>query len=235
MTAQAIGLHFHKDGTLALPDVRNDLSELRVHLLDVVAVQGVAGNAVGRAPLADVGHVDGVLHVHGDGVLVIFAHKDHRQLQNGGHVQGLMEGALVGGAVAEEADHHVGPLLILQGERRAHGDGDASADDPIGAQHTDGEVGDVHGTALALAVAVLAGHQLRKHPLQVRALGDAVAVAAVSGGDVVMVGQVGAYAHCDGLLTVVGVDCCAGQIHLGQLDGLVLKRADAVHLPVEVQ
>ena len=114
-----------------------------------------------------------------------------------------MERALVGGAVAEEADGHPAGAERLGGERRAAGQRDAAADDAVGAEHPFVDVGDVHRAALALADAGRLAHQLGHHAGDVDALGDAVTVAAVGRGDEVVVGQVGADADRDGLLAGV--------------------------------
>ena len=213
----------------------HDLAHLVVDLHHVVAVQNITGDAVAHGAVRDVLAAGGLLDIQGDGVLVVLAQEDHRQVIDGRHIDGLVERALVGGAVAEE--HHGDGILVqvFLGQRGADGDGDAAAHDAVGAQHAHIHIRDMHGAALALAVAGLTSHQLGEHPAQIGALGDAVAVAAVVGNDVVVVGQVGADAHADGLLAVVGVDRRAGQVHLGQLDGLLLKFADGGHPGIQIQ
>ena len=75
---------------------------------------------------------------------VVVADEDHRQLPHGGQVDALVEQALVDGAVAEEGNHH--PVLAphVEAERRPGRDGDARADDAVGAQDAEAEIGDVH-------------------------------------------------------------------------------------------
>ena len=65
----------------------------------------------------------------------------------------------------------------------------AGADDRVGAQDPARGVGDVHRAALAAAEARRLREQLGHHAVDVRALGQAVAVAAVGGGHVVVVAQ----------------------------------------------
>ena len=78
------------------------------------------------------------------------------------------------------------PLPVhLRREPRAGDDRDAAGDDAVGAEHADAEIGDVHGAALALAVAGLPAVELGHHALEVGALGDAVAVAAMRRDDLV--------------------------------------------------
>ena len=146
-----------------------------------------------------------------------------------------MESAAVGGAVAEE--HH-GDLVVLQdqlvGESRAGGQVVAAAHDAVGAQHAHGEVSDVHGAAAALAQAFLLAVNLSHHALDIGALGDAVAVAAVSGLDHIVLAEGGADTGGDSLLTDVQVnearDLTGQEI---MLDGL-LELADGAHGLIEM-
>src|SRR6185503_6423682 len=71
-------------------------------------------------------------------------------------------------------------------QRGAGGDADATADDPVGAEDPGLHVGDVHRAALAFAVAARLAEELGHHQVDPAALGDAVAVAAVGRGDVVV-------------------------------------------------
>ena len=98
------------------------------------------------------------------GDAVVLAHEQHRQPVERGPVEPLEERPAVDRAVAEEAgDDRVGFPAQLQRLRRADGDRDAAGHDAVGAQHADGEIGDVHGAALAAAVAARAAEELRHH------------------------------------------------------------------------
>ncbi len=74
-------------------------------------------------------------------------------------------------------------LLVLHGKAAAQGDGDVGADDGVGAHVAQRRVGDVHGAALARAVAFRAAEDLREHAAGVRAARQEDAVAAVVGGE----------------------------------------------------
>jgi hypothetical protein len=100
-----------------------------------------------------------------------------------------MESALVIGAVAEETHHHAVLMLALHRERRADRDRHASAHDAIRPQVAPAHVGNVHGAAASAAIARLLAEKLRKHTLRIRPFADAMAVAAVRGGDVVVIGE----------------------------------------------
>ena len=141
-----------------------------------------------------------------------------------------MELALGDRAVAEEADRDVALAFDLRGERGARRDRQSAADDAVRAEHAHREVGDVHRAALAFAVAVDAPEQLGHHALHVRALGDAVAVAAVRAGHPIGVRQVGAHADGDGFLADIGVHGAVDLACRPQLDRELVELADQDHL-----
>src|SRR5690606_4848536 len=120
-------------------------------------------------------------------------------------------------------------------ERRATGEGNAAADDAIGAQHALLDIGDVHRAALAFAEAGRLAHQLRHHPVDVHALGDAVPVAPVRGGDVVAVRELGANPYRDGFLTRVEVDKPGHEPGGEVLSGQVLEGPDLDHSLVHIE
>jgi hypothetical protein len=117
-----------------------------------------------------------------------------------------VEDALVGGAVAEEGDRDGVAAQVLVGPRRADGDRDAAADDAVRAEDPEAEVHGVHGAALAAAEAVDLAEELGHHRVDVGALGQQVAVAAVGGGDAVVLAQGLADADRGALLADVEVD-----------------------------
>ena len=144
-----------------------------------------------------------------------------------------MEGAPVGGAVTEEGN---GDLLlppVFGGEGRPGADVDGRAHDPVGAQHAVGHVGDVHGAALAAAVAVDAAVELGEHALGVAAPGQQVAVAAVAGDDVVVVGEHGHDAGRYRFLSAVEVQEAGHASFEERLVGVLLEGPDAHHAAVE--
>ena len=100
-----------------------------------------------------------------------------------------MERALRRRAVAEEG--HGDAVVAAQLGRRggADGDGQAGGDDAVGAEDAELRVGDVHGAAAAAVGALGAAHQLGEHAERIEPLGQAVAVAAVGGGDDVIGAQ----------------------------------------------
>src|SRR5207244_4047298 len=95
--------------------------------------------------------------------------------------------------------------LHLRRKAGAGDDRDPARDDPVGAEHADTEIGDVHGAALALAVSGLPPVELGHHAVEVGALGDAVAVAAVRRDDPVAAVERRADADRDRLLTDIAM------------------------------
>ena len=96
-------------------------------------------------------------------------------------------------------------------------------------------VGDVHRTALAAAIAGLLAEQLGEHAVDGGALGEAVPVAAMGRGDVVVPPQRLACADCDRLLTDVEVRE-AGHLRAAiEVVHRLLERADPDHLRVHPQ
>src|SRR5215472_10981043 len=119
-------------------------------------------------------------------VEVVLADVDHRQAPERSHVHRLVEQALTKCPIAEEADGHLIGAAPPGRHRGAGRDAPATADDRVGAQVAPLLVGDVHRTALAPAVAGLLAKQIREHPVYRRPLGQAVTVAAMGAGDVVV-------------------------------------------------
>ena len=147
-----------------------------------------------------------------------------------------MGDALAAGAVTEESHGEVVLLALhLLGQGGAGGDGDAAGHDGVGAQVALGEVSDVHGAGAAAAVAGVTAHHLGQGLAQVAALGHAVAVAAVGGGDVVLVGHVGADGCGDCLLAQVQMDGAVDLVGAEQIPGGFLEVADLQHLLVDPQ
>ena len=111
--------------------------------------------------------------------MVVLADEDYRQLPDARHIERLVEGSLVRRAVAEEADADLVGSADVYREPGAAGDAVSGADDAVRAEYALVAVGYVHRASLALAVARLTAEELGHHQVQVSALGDDVAVAAV--------------------------------------------------------
>ena len=148
-----------------------------------------------------------------------------------------MKGAFVGCAFAKEADNHAVCSLHFLSKRRANCHSDIAADDASGAEVAMFHVGDVHGTALALAISAGLAQHFSHHLVVVfllglRGLGIFVAVgmrmsmSAVCAGDHVIVAQ---GSHCaDGHSFLSGVQMGSAFEHgfAQQVGDIVFERAD---------
>ena len=88
------------------------------------------------------------------GVLVVLAHVHHAQVVQRREVEAFVEGALVDAAVTEEAHRHLVGAAVAGRERSTRRDPEPAADDAVGAEHSQREVGDVHRAAAASAGAI---------------------------------------------------------------------------------
>src|SRR5207245_4913589 len=125
-------------------------------------------------------------------------------------------------------------LAQARGQRGARADGQAGGHDPVTAEDVEIERRDVYRAAQATAVAGLASHQLRHHPVDARALGDAVAMAAMVADDGVLLAQRRARPGSDRLLTDIGMRGAFDEAGLEQLRRLLVEAADPHHGPVEM-
>ena len=146
-----------------------------------------------------------------------------------------MERALVRGAVAEEAGRYFATPTDLSRQSRAGGDRQAGADDAVGTQDADAEVGDVHRPAFAFAVAGLLAENLSHHRLKLAALGDQVSVTAVRAGDVVSVGERCAHTCRRGFLTNRHMHEAGHFALFEQVAQTFLKLADRLHGTVHLE
>ena len=118
---------------------------------------------------------------------------------------------------------------ICAARPRAGDDRDAAGDDAVGAEHADREIGDVHRAALALAITGLPAVELGHHAVQIGALGDAMAMAAMGRDDAVGPGQCRADADRDRFLADIAMHDAvdlAGEV-IGR--GALLEMADRQH------
>src|SRR5690606_33711771 len=173
---------------------------------NIVAVHDDARDAIAHCPVGDVLHGGCGPVGSGGSVLVVLTDKDSRQLKGGSHVHTLMEGTPVGGTIAKEADGHLIGFHQFGRQGGPYRQVITAPDHTVGPQHADGKVGDVHGAALAAAVAGSFTIYFRHHFLQVRTLGNGVAVAPVGTGNVVVLAQDSTDPGGNGFFTDVEVD-----------------------------
>jgi hypothetical protein len=204
MPAVAIGVAEHEAGALALPRALDECARRSVHAANILPVHRLRRNPKRRRPRHNLARrglrVVRVLVVH-----IVLADINHGELPERGDVHHFIERALSQRALAKEADTDAPVAELLGGERRARSNSSAPADNRIGAQVPGRRVGDVHRPALAPAIARLFAEQFGKHAVILGALGQAVSVAAVRAGDVIVGPQSGANSHGDGLFALIKV------------------------------
>ena len=226
---------FSRVGSLAVPGSLNRLGRGGGHRDHVVAVDGRPGHAVGGGPHGQVLHRRGPAAVGELGVLVVLAHVHHAQPVHRSEVEGLVECPLVDPAVAEEAHRHAIGAAVTGRQRGTRGYPEPTADDAVGAQHPQREVGHVHRASPAPAGAIGSPVELGHQRGGRHALGQGVPVTPVGGRDVVIGSEAGTDAGGDGLLAQVGVDEPGELARLEQLLDAALEHPDQHHGPVQSQ
>ena len=234
VVVEAIGLALEQGGPATVPGSLDGHAGRLVDGHGIHAIDDHAGHAVARCA---VGHIDDGLVVGLGRVLavaVVFTHEQHRQLIQASHVGGFVERAFIGGTIAEEGDGN--PIVAFEPvcETGAHGNGRTAADDAVGAQHPECHVGNVHGAALALAVARGPTVELGEHGTELAAFGDQVAVTPVGAGDPVFVAQVSHDAGSHGFLAHVKVQSPRYFAVFHEFARPLFKEPDADHATVEV-
>ena len=106
-----------------------------LHGAHIHAVDLLAGNAEGSAARAElIRHGGGARGRRAHGIAVVLDDEDDRQLPERGHVEGLVDLALVGRAIAEIGDRHMVVAAILVGEGEARAQRHLRADDAVAAE-----------------------------------------------------------------------------------------------------
>ena len=181
----AVGRRLDQGRAIAVPGVADRGLRHAAHVHDVVAVGGRSRHPVRRGARGDALHRPRLAPLGGQRHLVVLAHEDDRQAPDRREVQGLVDEALIDGAVAEEGDRDLPAAPDLRTERRAACDRQAGPDDAVAAEDSELDVGDVHRAAEPAAVAARPAHELGHHAAHVAALRDHVPVTAVVADDVV--------------------------------------------------
>lgn len=106
VAAVAPGLALDEGGALAAACALDGGLGGLIYQLDVVSVYAVARHTVCGGAVRDVGDGHVVARADGNGKEVIFAHEHSGQLEGCCHIERLVEGAAVCGAVSEETHSH---------------------------------------------------------------------------------------------------------------------------------
>ena len=176
VTIPAVGLGLDNGHLIVFAGPLGGLAHRQEDRGRVLAIDDHRRDVIGRRTHRDVFDVTGTQRAfdlaaregHAHAVEVVFDDGDQRDLQGRGHIHRLMEGAGIGGAVAEEGHHDLAGLLALLRQGGPDGGGLIAADNAGRAQvvllvH----LGNVHRTAATLAVAGLFAHQFGHHGVPV--------------------------------------------------------------------
>ena len=188
MAAIAVGLQLEQDRPLAAAHPFERGLGRAAHREHVHAVDLEAGDAEALAALVELVLGRGAVDAGAHRILVVLDHEDDRQLPQLGHVEALIDLALIGGAVAEisEADAAIARIFVLEGEAGA--EADLGADDAVAAVEAMLDAEHVHRAALALGDAGGAAGQLGHDHLGIDAVSEHVAMVAIAGDDAVLAG-----------------------------------------------
>src|SRR5262249_52944517 len=167
-------------------------------------------------------------------VEIVLAQVDHRQLPQLREVHRLVEDALTERALAEEADDDAILVEILRRKGSAGSERGAAADDRVRAEVAGLRIGNMHRAAFALAVARLLAQELREHQIRRRPLREAVAVAAMRAGDVVVFPERAADTDRDRLLADVEMSEARHQRAGVEIVDALLEQSNRNHLPVHL-
>ena len=175
-----------------------------------------------------------LLHAGDHVVGVVLQHVDDRQLPQRGHVQRFGERALLGRAVAEEAQHH---LPLPADLRRVRGAGrlrDALPDDPGRAQEPALGIGQVHRATVTAAQPGGPPVDLGHHRVRIAAEDHGIAMAPVGGHHLITWAERGQRPDDRGLGAVGQVGVPADHARMLGERGLdpFLELPDPQHLPV---
>jgi hypothetical protein len=232
VAAIAIGLHLEDRRPLA--GARIGYGAL-AGLLDgqhAHPVDRLAGDAIGVAPLKQVGRRRGAFDRRAHGVFVVLDDVDDRQLPQGGHVEALVDLALVDGTVAEIGQADVLGAAVLMGEGDAGAERHLGADDAVAAVEILLLAEHVHGAALALGIAAAASGEFSHHALGIHPAGEHVAVVAIAGDNGILAGDRRLHADDDRLLADIEMAEAADQAHAVHLARLLLEAADQQHVAI---
>src|SRR6185312_11788275 len=232
VAAIAVGQHLEDERALAGAAPRGRLLAGRLDRAHVHAVDLLARNIERQTALRQVDLGRGARDRRAHGVAIVLDDVDDRQLPELGHVEALVDLALVGGAVAEIGHRDVVVAAIAVGEGEPGAERHLRADDAVAAEEALLDAEHVHRAALALGIAVGAAGELGHDALRVHAGGDHVAVVAIAGDDLVAAFERHLHTDDDRFLADVEVAEAADQTHAVELARLLLEAADGEHRPV---
>ncbi|MND47003.1 hypothetical protein D3C80_378890 [compost metagenome] len=169
-------------------------------------------------------------------ILIVDADKHHRQTPESRHIHALVKNTLLHCTVAEKCERDRVLLEIFAGKTRANDRRNAAADNRISAKVAKCHIGNMHGTALAVAITGFLTADFSHHLLGISAARQKDTMAAMVRGERIL------WLHCR---TNAGSGCLFANREMEhrtcrltayeQFAHAFFKGADAPHRPVEFE
>ena len=200
--APTVSVKLEQAGPAALPDRVHRLGDQQIRFDGVVAVAGAGGNSHGLRHFVDPAALRLAHPERGiNGIKIVFADEQHRQLLQGGEVDRFIEYAFLDGAVAQENGADPVGAVELDRQPQPHPDRDGPTDDGGAAHEPDGRVHQMHRAALSGAASRGLAVDLRDHRPEVAALAQVVRVGPVAADGKIIAAQHQSRRRCRRLLS----------------------------------
>ena len=167
------------------------------------------------------------------GVAVVFDDVDDGEAPECGEIEGLVEGTLVDGTIAEVAESGAFEFFEFDTVGETEAEGGLAGDDPVATPVVFGGFEIVHRTALPFRAAGGFSEEFGHALVHTHADGESVGVVAIGGDDVVVFAEERDGADGDGFLTDVEVEEAGHFAALVVLERNLFESPDAAHQSVE--
>ena len=167
-------------------------------------------------------------------VAIVFADVDAGDLPQLGHVQRFMEGALVNGGFAKEAERDLIRSLVFTREGQAGSERNLAANNRVSAEKIDLHIKQVHRAAFAARTARGFPIKLCHHSIRRNALRDRLSMLAVARNDIIVLANRRDGADADCLLTDVQMAEAANLAQVVRLGAFLFKAPTQKHLPIQL-
>ncbi len=168
MRVEAIRPAFEKSGPFSSGGPAKHLSCRITNEHHVHAINGQSRDAKGQSKVGKLLYRQGLMHRSRDGITVVIAHKQERELPQSCEVQGLMDGSRTAGPVAKDAGGHPGVSIHLGSQGDAGRHGEVAAHHGMSAKEAVPGLRDVAPPALALTGAVRSSKEFCHHGTRVQ-------------------------------------------------------------------
>ena len=231
MPAIAIGLHFQDIRSFSSTAVCHGLFGCLMHGDHIHAIHFIAWNAVSLTTIMQIGTRRGnPLYRGSHAIFIVFNDIDYRQLPKGGHVESLIDLALIHRAITGIGHADIVCFIVFHGKGDTGAKGNLCTDDAMPAIEMLFLGEHVHGTALALGITPFTPRQVCHDALRIHATGQHVTMIPVRGDNRIALFCGGLHAGHDSFLPDIEVTKPTDQTHAIQLPRLFLKTADQKHV-----